>query len=592
MPETTYTYRGGQRVPLEKQPNQFVIRALPPAIATLPGDAREQVSSASTRVVIPPDKLEPAMEKARAIAPTHHAYTRTDTTKEFLITDRVFITFEAGTTQDAIDALAGRYGLLRLETYSEHDYLFRLTNQTGMNPVKLVVKLTEDEPLVTRADHDLNVLAQKYALELPDDPQYLAQWHLHQRLDDPEVDTRSSARCEEAWELLDSFGSDEVVIGVTDDGCKLDHRDFNGVNKFAGWGYLRGTRLINDRAIDADPDEMYKPGANHGTACAGVIAGEVDGVLTVGAAPGCRLFPVQWESRGPSLFISDSKFLTVLTYLADKVDVLSNSWGSTPISEWIPLVAEKIAELAKTGGRRGNGILFLFAAGNENCPINYESDVDIPHTVGWNNTFTAWVGVRTARTFRNNLVGIPGVMHVAALASNAQRSHYSNYGPGIMLTAPTSNSHSYFRMQVPGLGITTTTGGEDEYTERFGGTSSATPLVAGIAALAISANPALGALQLADLLRETASQELDFTGYERTPPATFDEDTSWDVSPVPPFDQGDFQEVDTPGLGRWSPWFGYGKADAYLAVAAALADSESGDQIAAAAQHPQETKSV
>ena len=570
MSDSLYTYRGGQRVPLRKQPDQFVVRALPGRILTLPGEAREQVSSASTRVIIPPEELDPAMEKARAIAPTHHAYALAETDEAFLITDRVFITVKEGTSSDEVDALAGKYGLLLLEKYSDRDYLFRLTNQTGMNPVKLVVKLTEEEPLVARADHDLNVQARKYAVALPEDPQYQLQWHLHQRLEHPQVDPRASTRCEEAWELLDSFGSEEVVVGVTDDGCKLDHRDFDGPDKFAGWGYLRGTRLINDRDIDAEPGQMYKPGANHGTSCAGVIAGEVDGVLTVGAAPGCRLFPVQWESQGPSLFISDSKFLTVLNYLADKVDVLSNSWGVTPVSEWVPLVTERIAELAETGGRRGNGILFLFAAGNENCPINYESDLDVPYTPGWNGSFTAWVGVQTARTFRNNLVGIPGVMHVAALASNAQRSHYSNYGPGIMLTAPTSNSHSYFRLQVPGLGITTTTGDVSEYTQRFGGTSSATPLVAGIAALVISANPTLGGQQVGDLLRETASKDLNFSGYERTPPASFDPDTSWDVSPVPPFDQGNFQESEGDTLGSWSPWFGYGKTDAFVAVSAAL----------------------
>ena len=573
MSDTLYTYRGGQRIPLEKQPDQFVVRALPGRILTLPGEGKEQVSSASTRVNVPPDDLDPVMEQARTIAPTHHAYTRAETHEAFLITDRVFITFQAGTSNEDIDALAGKYGLLLLDKYSDRDYLFRLTNQTGMNPVKLVVKLTEEEPLVTRADHDLNVQAQKYEITLPDDPQYLLQWHLHQRLDDPQVDPRSSARCEEAWELLNSFGSSEVVVGVTDDGCKLDHRDFDNGDKFAGWGYLRGTRLINDRDVDAEPEEMYKTGANHGTSCAGVIAGEADGVLTVGAAPGCRLFPVQWESQGPSLFISDSKFLTVLNYLADKVDVLSNSWGVTPISEWVPLVTEKIAELAETGGRRGSGMVFLFAAGNENCPINYESDVDIPYTSGWNGSFTAWVGVQTARTFRNNLVGILGVMHVAALASNAQRSHYSNYGPGIMLTAPSSNVHSYYRSQVPGLGITTTTGDVSEYTQRFGGTSSATPLVAGVAALVISANPALSGRQVSDLLRETASKDLNFSPYPRTPPANYDPDTSWDVSPAPPFDQGDFQEGDNDPLGSWSPWFGYGKADAFTAVSAARAAS-------------------
>ena len=59
---------------------------------------------------------------------------------------------------------------------------------------------------------------------------------------------------------------------------------------------------------------------------------------------------------------------------------------------------------------------------------------------------------RPARTrrFVNNMVDVPGLMHVAALASTAQRSHYSNYGTGIEICAPSSNSHAYFRMQVAG----------------------------------------------------------------------------------------------------------------------------------------------
>jgi hypothetical protein len=64
--------------------------------------------------------------------------------------------------------------------------------------------------------------------------------------------------------------------------------------------------------------------------------------------------------------------------------------------------------------------------------------------------------VETSRQFRNNLVGIPGLMHVAALASNARRSHYSNYGTGIMVCAPTNNIHEYQRLTVQGLGVTTT----------------------------------------------------------------------------------------------------------------------------------------
>jgi subtilisin-like proprotein convertase family protein len=62
---------------------------------------------------------------------------------------------------------------------------------------------------------------------------------------------------------------------------------------------------------------------------------------------------------------------------------------------------------------------------------------------------------------------------------------------------------------------------------------------------------------------------LNFEGYPKTPPASFDNDTSWDVSPIAPFDKGDFfNNGDVEGT--WSPWFGYGRVDAEAAVAEAL----------------------
>jgi subtilisin-like proprotein convertase family protein len=434
--------------------------------------------------------------------------------------------------------------------------------------------------LVEVAEHDLNQRMNKYQFTIPLDPEYSKQWHLHTDFNDPDFDTRSCSLCEDSWSLLDGFGSEEVVIAVTDDGCKLNHHDFDSPEKFAGWGYFRGERLVTAADIDADPDQMYKAGSNHGTSCCGVIGGETDAVLTVGAAAGSQLLPIQWESSGPSLFISDSKLLTALDYIADKADVMSNSWGIVPTSLWALPVINRIKALALTGGRRGKGIVFLWAAGNENCLINHTADENVPydHGVEVQGGSLVWVGVNTTRVFRNNLVGIPGVMHVAALASTAKRSHYSNYGPGIGLCAPTSNSHAYYRMTVRGLGITTTTGESSGVTSSFGGTSSATPLVAGVAALTISANPNLSALEVISILKQTASKDLDFSPYPRTPPASFDPDTSWDVSPIAPFDSGEFVD-NGDAEGTWSPWFGHGRIDAEAAVAEALdRNQQTGDQ--------------
>jgi subtilisin-like proprotein convertase family protein len=570
MPNTqqTYTYRNGQKVLLEKRDDQFVVRALPDTLRAIGVPNAEQISSISSRVTVPTADLGDTMRTASTVGRADPAYYEAASGAEFLASDRVLVTFTRPPTAEEFSAFINRYALLQLERYSDRDYLFRLTANTGMDPVELIVKLIEDEALVELADHDLNHRASTYQLALPTDPSYISQWHLHTQSTSPQFDRRASSHCEEAWHILGHFGSADIVVGVTDDGCRLDHSDFNTEGKFAAWGYFQGTRLITRNDIDADPNRMYQLGANHGTSCAGVIAGEVDAALTVGAAPGCRLLPIKWESNGPFLLISDSKLLTALNYLADKVDVVSNSWGGVPINQFASLVVNRMRELVINGGRRGRGILFFWAAGNENCPMQHTANIDVPFTNG-RDDFGRWIGVQTARVFRNNLVGMPGVMHIAALSSVARRSHYSNYGTGISLCAPTNNVHEYRRLQVPGLGITTTTGSGNGVTGQFGGTSSATPLVAGVAALVLSANAELTALEVESILKRTASKDLDVTPYPRTPPASFDQDTSWDVSPIVPFDHGEFTDIDDPN-GTWSPWFGHGRVDAPAAVAEAL----------------------
>lgn len=570
--KTTYTYRCGEKILLEKDLTQFVVRSLPERLEGLSWGKLEQVSSASTRVATTPANLEFQMSVSRGIAPTHHAYVEKDSGAEFLITDRVFVRFQQAPSVDELNDFITKYALVLLKQYAADDFLFQLTNYTGMNPVKLVVKLTEDEPLVASAGHDLNKRIQKYENFIPTDQSYLQQWQLHDRLNHPFFDPRSTARCEEAWELLGSYGSNDVVIAITDDGCRLNHDDFNSPNKFAAWGYMIRQRLITNADIQANPNQMYIFGDNHGTSCAGVAAGEADGVKTVGAAPDCRLLPIKWESDRGGLFISDSKLITVLEFLADKVDVISNSWGASPIGNWEIEVVNKIDQLSRSGGRRGKGIVFLWAAGNENCPIEHRSNIDIPYTSGF--SFNGiWVGVETSKVFQHNLVQVPGVMHIAALASTAQRSHYSNYGKGISLCASSSNGHTYGRVPVRGLGITTATGSGSGVTQQFGGTSSATPLAAGVAALVISANPNLSALEVISILKQTASKDLNFEAYPKTPPANFNRDTSWDVSPVAPFDNGEFMDVGSED-GTWSPWFGHGKVDAFEAVKAALAGQD------------------
>jgi len=571
-----YTYRKGEKVYLIKEKDQIVVREIPEIIERRGlGGPLERVSPQSTRIKLKRIDLDSILGDIRKESVAHHAYKQVNNGSEFLITDRIMITFKEDVGNDVLSAFLAKYALILVTKYSNREFLLRLTDQTGMNPLKLVVLINETEnTLIESCEHDLNQRMTISDLQLPSDPKYSQQWHLHKRFTDNSFDPRSSSNCEEAWMLLNHYGDSEVVIAVTDDGCKLDHTDFNSVNKFANWAYMQGDTLVHRDSVSANSLNMYQSGADHGTNCCGVVAADVDGTLTVGAAPDCRLLPIKWESIGRSLFIGDSKMMTMLDFVADKVDVVSNSWGRSPISNYASNVINRIAQLGQTGGRRGKGIVFLWASGNENCPIKYSGNLDIPYTSGYHGF--SWVGVQTSREFEHNLIGIPGVMYIAAIASNAQRSHYSNYGEGISLCAPSSNSHAYWRMEVTGLGILTSTGATPFFSSNFGGTSSATPLVAGIAGLIISANPNLSALEVISILQRTASKNLNMLKYAQTPPNNRDRDTSWDISPINPYNVGDFNNVGHID-GTWSGWFGFGKVDAYSAVAEALRTNEFPD---------------
>ncbi|MBU0551594.1 S8 family serine peptidase [Myxococcota bacterium] len=570
--EMIYTYRAGRRLALTKSADRFVILTRPGA-ASLKGLAI--IEARPSAVVVRSDDVDEDMRRARAHSVAHHHYID-EAGAAFLMTDQILLSFDGFPSQAQLNAVLARHHLEVARRVSSEDFVLRLTDATGMNPLKLIVALNEARlPGIKRVEHNLEYMAAPQAA--PSDGLYERQWHLHDKRLDPQVDPRASARCDEAWAALGGGGDPEVVICVLDDGCRMDHQDFDGARKFADWGYFEGDiygyvvankRFLHAQSAGADPHAMYSAGQNHGTACCGVIGAERDGELTIGAAYGCRLLPIKVLSHGPYLYFDDADLVEVLDFIAHKADVMSNSWGSTPTRLFSGQVIERIQRLSVSGGRRGKGILFLWAAGNENCPLSYASDKHAPYTHGWSRDESGelkWVGVETSRIFQNNLAEEDGVLHIAALASTARRAHYSNYGPGVDLCAPSSNAHAYHRMAVEGLGITTVEGDDrDDFTERFGGTSSATPLVAAIAGLIISANPDLTARQVRQILLETASQDLDLTPYPKTPPTDFDPNPAWDVSPIAPFDRGDFNEA------GWSPWFGHGKVDAAAAVQRAL----------------------
>jgi subtilisin family serine protease len=101
---------------------------------------------------------------------------------------------------------------------------------------------------------------------------------------------------------------------------------------------------------------------------------------------------------------------------------------------------------------------------------------------------------------------------VGASNDQGKRSKYSNRGPGIHFVAP-SDDFDRERQGITTTDVSIRNRGyaSGAYCSDFGGTSSSTPLAAGIGALVLSVNPSLTWKQARSILRSTADK-IDLAG--------------------------------------------------------------------------------
>ena len=262
-----------------------------------------------------------------------------------------------------------------------------------------------------------------------------------------------------AWAI--TKGSRDVSVAVLDEGVDTTHPDLRS-------SVVGQHDFIGDKGDSAMPDGNDA----HGTACAGIIVAR--GSNAGGIAPKCSLLAARIAmDDGAGNWVFDD-FAT-----ADAIDwawrqgaaAISNSWGGGVPSDSIGRAFGR----ARTQGRGGKGSLVCIAAGNNQRPIDFPGSLPGYVTVGASNS-------NDERKTRTSTDGEPWG---------------SGFGPTMWLLAP-------------GVSINTTdisgaAGYEPgDYTATFNGTSSATPHVAGAAALMISANPNLSASDVRILLSKTA----------------------------------------------------------------------------------------
>lgn len=496
-----------------------------------------KIHGRSFRVKVNPDKLDEAMEQVRSDevkAVCHHAYhPLNDKTTRYYLTDQVIVKFQRGTSIAQKEEIIARHFLRFSKKMGDPDtYLLKLTKSTGKNPIKCCGDLIEYAE-VSYAEPNLINRFQNH--NRPTDEYFHQQWHL-EAADDVQLVRGADVDALKAWEV--TKGSREVVVAVIDDGFDLTHPDLSGIGKIvAPKDFIDG---------DSEPLPESAAGDYHGTPCAGVAIGEENGQGIVGIAPNCAWQPIRFN-----LAAEDHELWEIFDHASKHADVISCSWGPVPVfAPLSQLLYDKISEIASTGGRRGKGAVMLFSAGNYNAPL-YAPEND---SFDW---FVPMYGLqRTTGPILNGNAAHPDVMAIASSTSLNTKAAYSNWGREISLAAPSSNFHPIDSQEwVPGRGIWTTDNdqyGEDftpnsRYTGDFGGTSSACPLAAGVAALVISANPLLSARQVRQIMEETA-------------------DKIEDPNPDPVLGQRK-GSYDAQGH---SEWFGFGKVNAARAVKRAL----------------------
>ena len=221
---------------------------------------------------------------------------------------------------------------------------------------------------------------------------------------------------------------------------------------------LQGSFVPGYDFVNGDGDPSDDQG--HGTLVAGVVAARTNnGLGGVGACSGCSLMPVKVIAGNGSGSASD--IAAGIRWAADNgADVINMSFTLSGPDDGVA------AAIAYAQGR---GALIVAAAGNAGT-----ADVTFP-------------------------AAYPGVLSVTATDQADERYSWSSYGGWVRLAAP---------------GCSVATGAGGTYSD-FCGTSSATALVSGLAALIRSYAPAMSGDELGLALAANALKVGDFVSAGR-----------------------------------------------------------------------------
>ena len=492
MPEVRYGGENGKTIQLKVDPDLVVVRArrgeslregpVPGAEAALLNEMEPVLSfpEVSVEVYRRRERSSRSMEEMRkelhespATRFAGRVLVDEQSREPVLYTENLFVKFREGKNRDQRMAVLREAGLTvkRELPYANNAYFAAAPEGTGQRVFDIANELLKREDVEYCHPELVRPLGRRAIF-----PQ---QWHLKATTVNNQW-VSASANVEAAHTITKGEG---VTIAVIDTGIDIDHEDFSRRDKVVA---PRDTT-----ANDANPRPSRRA-EKHGTACAGVACG--DGRFGAsGVAPRAKLMPIRMISQLGSQAEADAFYWAA----ENGADIISCSWGPED-GYWKdhddPLHAMKVPlpdstrlaiDYAVTNGRGGLGCVVFFAAGNGNESVD-----------------------------NDGYASCDRVLAVAACNDRGRRSVYSDFGEAIFCAFP-SNDFPWPEKGrpaplTPGIWTTDRTGRDgysvDDYTNSFGGTSSACPGAAGVAALVLSRNESLRWEAVREIMRRSCDR--------------------------------------------------------------------------------------
>ena len=379
------------------------------------------------------------------------------TKNRHLLTGEIIVHFKHEWSSDQVKQWIDQKGLRQIESYKFSPNAYRLRISDLTTGLKIANDIYESGEVIYAYP---NWLKTRTTRLIPNDALFNDQWHLNNTGQGGGT-SGEDINITSVWETY--LGSTNEIIAIVDDGLEVGHEDL-------------APNIVPGLSRDFVRNDNNPTAGSHGTSVAGVAAARGNNTLGVtGSAPqaglvGHRLIPANTDSNEASALTRNNAI----------IDIYSNSWGvpDDGVSLGGPGPLTQAALMSGvTSGRNGLGSIFTWAGGNGLQVFD-------------NGNFDGYANSRYT-------------IAIAASDNSGEQTFYSEPCACLFVNAPSSGSS---------LDITTTdrtgsTGSDPgNYTNTFGGTSSVTPLVSGIIALMLQANPNLNWRDVQHILATTAEK--------------------------------------------------------------------------------------